>query len=226
MDRAGIGEMAEALATPARMENIGAVLEHATGAILNAQIVRVALSAHPLSRLLSGRVLSASADALSRERPVRPTERGGDAKTIQSLRRADRARVRRRPRGLEHREARPVVAGDRLGAADETGRGISGFAPRAAARAGRSRCFRGRCVYADLDGYAIKPHPDTRRKVLTMQIYLPADDSSASSARRSTRFRRWASSPGSPMASSRTRPCPSCRTPATRSSSSIRPIRC
>ncbi len=32
-------------------------------------------------------------------------------------------------------------------------------------------------LYADFDGYAIKPHPDTRRKVLTVLIYMPEDES-------------------------------------------------
>ena len=32
-------------------------------------------------------------------------------------------------------------------------------------------------LYADLDGYEIKPHPDTRRKVLTMLVYMAEDDS-------------------------------------------------
>jgi hypothetical protein len=34
-------------------------------------------------------------------------------------------------------------------------------------------------LYRDVDGYAIVPHPDTRKKVVTMQLYCPTDGSQA-----------------------------------------------
>ena len=225
MDRAGVGEMAEALATPAPDQEFGTVLDHATGAILNAQsfeapypliLFRDFFPAEFYRRLLK--------NFPANDRFVQLNGEGTRRQYNLYDERAD-------PGSEEGRAAwsivRRVLSSPEIASALRT-KLDPGFRIRAkGSREGWPiPMFPRPVVYADLDGYAIKPHPDTRRKVLTMQIYLPADDTSATSARRSTRFRRWASSPGSPMASPRTRPCRSSRTPATRSSSSIRPIRC
>ena len=85
MDRAGVGEMAEALATPAPDQEFGTVLDHATGAILNAQSFEAPYPLILFRDFFPGEFYRRLLEALSRERPVRPTERGGDAKAIQSL---------------------------------------------------------------------------------------------------------------------------------------------
>jgi len=45
------------------------------------------------------------------------------------------------------------------------------------ARAADLTMFAKPVIYRDTDGYQIKPHPDTRKKVVTMQLYCPDDDS-------------------------------------------------
>jgi hypothetical protein len=176
MDRAGISETAEALATPAPDREYGAVLESAVGAILNAQSFE---SPYPLilfrdffpdgfyARLLQrfpavDRFTGLNGDGTRREYPL--------------------YNERSDPGSEEARElwgiVRRVLSSPEIASALRT-KLDAGFRIRAkGSREGWPiPMFPRPVLYTDLDGYAIKPHADTRRKVLTMQIYLPADDS-------------------------------------------------
>ena len=175
MDTAGIGEMAGTLAKPAPDEKYEAVLEWATSAILNAQSFE---APYPLilfrdffpgdfyRRLLKhfpadDRFVQLNGEGTRRQYALY------DAQT--------------EPGSEEGRAAwsivRRVLSSPEIAAALRA-KLEAGFRIRAkGSREGWPiPMFPRPVLYADLDGYAIKPHPDTRRKVLTMQIYLPADD--------------------------------------------------
>jgi hypothetical protein len=175
MEMAGIGEMAEALATPSPDAEFGAVLESATKAIRDAQsfdapyphiLFRDFFPSEFYRRLLknfpdSEKFVGLNGDGTRREfnlydERVDPGSEEGRAAWAIVRRVLSSAEMASALRAKLERGFRIRAKGSREGWP------IPMF-PRPV-------------VYADLDGYAIKPHPDTRRKVLTMQIYLPADD--------------------------------------------------
>ena len=176
MNGAGIDEMAGALATAPADETYEAVLKSATNAILNAQLFE---APYPLIvfrdffpddfyRLLlrrfpdNDRFVQLNGEGTRRQYSLYDdrTEPGSEEG------RAAWSIVRRALASLEIASAlrTKLDAGFRIRAKGSREGWPIPMYPRPV-------------VYADLDGYAIKPHPDTRRKVLTMQIYLPADDS-------------------------------------------------
>jgi hypothetical protein len=193
MDRAGVGEMAEASTTPAPDQEFGTVLGHATGAILNAQtfeapypliLFRDFFPAEFYRRLLK--------NFPANDRFVQLNGEG-------TRRQYNLYDERVEPGSEEGRAAWSIVR--RVLSSPEIASALrskldAGF--RIRAKGSRESwpipMFPRPVVYADLDGYAIKPHPDTRRSTCRRTTR------NATSARRSTRFRRWVSSPGSPMA--------------------------
>jgi hypothetical protein len=175
MDRAGIGETAEALAPPAGDGEYDAALECATTAILNGQSFE---QPYPLilfrdffpdefyQRLLkhfpaNDRFVQLNGEGTRRQYNL--YDAGVDPGSEEG--RAAWSIVRR------------VLSSPEIAAALRA-KLDSGLRIRAkGSREGWPiPMFPRPVLYADLDGYAIKPHPDTRRKVLTMQIYLPSDD--------------------------------------------------
>jgi hypothetical protein len=176
MDQARVGEMAEALATPAPDGEYGAVLESAVSAILNAQLFERPYPLILFRNFFPGEFYRR---LLQRFPEVdRFVGLNGD-----STRREYHLYDERSDPGSEEGRAawgivRRVLSSGEVASALRT-KLDAGFRVRAkGSREGWPIPMHPRPVlYTDLNGYAIKPHPDTRRKVLTMQIYLPADDS-------------------------------------------------
>jgi hypothetical protein len=175
MDEAGIGEMAAALAAPAPDGEYAAVLKCAVSAILSADsfekpypliLFREFFPGEFYRRLLQrfpavDRFVGLNGDSTRREYHLydeRSDPGSEDGRAAWSI-------VRR------------VLSSPEIASALRT-KLDAGFRIRAkGSREGWPiPMFPRPVLYADLNGYAIKPHPDTRRKVLTMQIYLPADD--------------------------------------------------
>ena len=175
MDRAGIGETAEALAPPARNSEFEAVLGSAISAILNAQSFE---RPYPLILFRDFFPGDFYARLLRRFPEVdRFAGLNGDGTRREYALYDERSD----PGSEEGRElwgiVRRVLSSPEIEAALRT-KLDAGFRIRAkgSGEGWPVPMFPRPVLYTDLDGYAIKPHPDTRRKVLTMQIYLPADD--------------------------------------------------
>ena len=176
MDRAGIGEIAEASAALAPGGEYGAVLQSATASILSAEGID-----RPFPLILFRDFFPSDFYArLLRRFPEVDRFAGlnGDGTRREYALYDERSD----PGSEEGRElwgiVRRVLSSPEMASALRT-KLDAGFRIRAkGSREGWPvPMFPRPVLYTDLDGYAIKPHPDTRRKVLTMQIYLPADDS-------------------------------------------------
>jgi hypothetical protein len=175
MDRAGVGETAEAMAPPAQDEEYGAALKSAASAIRNAQLFE---RPYPLILFRDFFPGDFYARLLQRFPNV---ERFAGLNGDGTRREYALYDERSDPGSAEARETWGIVR--RVLVSQEVASALrakldEGFRIRAK-RSGEGwpiPMFPRPVLYTDLDGYAIKPHADTRRKVLTMQIYLPANE--------------------------------------------------
>jgi hypothetical protein len=175
MNGAGIGQMAGALAAPAPDGEYRAVLDCAVSAILDAQSFK-----RPYPLILFRNFFPADFYRLLLKRfpdDDRFVQLNGEG----TRRQYSLYDARTEPGTEEGRAAWSIVR--RILSSPEIETALrtkldGGFRIRAKGSREDSPIpmFPRPVLYADLDGYAIKPHPDTRRKVLTMQIYLPSDD--------------------------------------------------